>query len=665
MMASEGKWETVPMKNKANKPENLKSKKNQTKTFIENMPRVESNPPLKTSKTAYDAFIEKQKITEKNSSNNFSNDHFENKKNKEKKEKPKTLEEATKKLEEVDVKNMVEKAQGSVKSTNPEAWIKELTVVFNSYFKQLPQPDVLHKDKPKNYPASALKSDCSNRLLTTLKQASIPTLEQIYFLTTQNMVNESNKGAIYGYQIILQLLSKDNPNIIVPRLNQYLEIVNANKLKEKQSELALWSLSQCCSRDIKVGVKAIVVDYIPAMRNKLVAPYALNYIEDFFRRFTSLSEAYGEISIKEYFTALDLLLHSKTIIEPDLRERLNLQLEKVKLVAYGSDPKTNLRNFFPHYLSRLDNSSPAAQQNEYLSSLIQCLSTDKQCFPDWCQLYTKYLTQSGCLLKYMQDHYSTVVKKLPRKVLRQTIRSFCLTNEELSQAKPKNRKEGVDKCTVVCKELQLKLSQSGYPWKLILLLLLTIGGGLIAYDVSTSQNLQSSRTMVTLEKYGVINVANKGWKNVQNFHKETQNWLNVNAPMYRDKVVPYMTLAWNKTVQLFIYIGDVTKPYIKLAWAKVLQAVNWFNKEYPDFWPKCVEYLNITWQFIEHHSICTWNCMVNYTLISYNWLLNNVLIGQFSPENIQKTAYDGLQVLQQYLTQAVAWCQKTITSYTS
>ncbi|KAK6188783.1 hypothetical protein SNE40_004891 [Patella caerulea] len=662
-MASEGKWETVPMKNKPNRVENQKSKKNQTKSFIENMPRIDPNQPLKTSKTAYDAFIDKQKDSGKTTTT-LNNNQVENKKNKEKKEKPKTFEEASKKLEVNDIKSMVERSQG-VKSTNPDAWIKELTLVFNNHFKHLPQSNLLLTDKPKNFPVSALTRECSDYLLSVLKQASTQTLEQVYFLTTQSMVNDSNKVCIYGYQIILQLLAKDNPGIIVPRLNQYLEIVFANKNKQKQCELVLWSLTQCSSLDMKVGLKAIVVDFLPAMRVKMAASYSIQYIEEFFRRFSNLSEGYGEISIKDYFQSLDLIYNSKTQIESEHQDRLNIQLNKIKVLAYGSDPKSNLRNFFPYYLSRIDSFAPSAQQNEYLSSIITCLSTDKQCFPAWCQLYTKHLLQSSVVLQYILEKYNTVAKKLPRKVLQQTIRSFSLTNEELAHGKGKNKKEGLERCTEVCKALQLKINQSGFPWKLLLFLMVTVVGCVIAYDINTSPSLKASRTMVLLEDYGVLAVTNQAWKRIQVFTKQTQAWLNVNAPLYRDNIVPYVTLAWNKITQMFIFIGDVTRPYILLLGDKLAQALQWFNTQYPNFWTQCSEYMTIAWTFIRHHSLCMWHCIVNYTLLSYAWLEKNVLVGQLSPENIQKTVIWSLQLARNYTLSAVAWCQQTLVSVSS
>ena len=55
------------------------------------------------------------------------------------------------------------------------------------------------------------------------------------------------------------------------------------------------------------------------------------------------------------------------------------------------------------------------------------------------------------LLEYINENWKKLGGKLDKKPLKETIRSFCVTNDEIVSVPGRATPEGYDRCSAVCK----------------------------------------------------------------------------------------------------------------------------------------------------------------------------------------------------------------------
>ncbi|KAJ8305491.1 hypothetical protein KUTeg_016036 [Tegillarca granosa] len=321
---------------------------------------------------------------------------------------------------------------------NAEVWLKDLASFLNLKLEDVPEPDPLFKNKPKDFPKSELKKDCCDVIRKVLKESSSVTLEHLLYHSIQTMLTESAKGhSTYGYRIFVQLMA------------EYSELLKTHQNQSQKCLSILWCLGQCGIRDLRCGIRSM--------------PHNEK----------DLKSVYGEITVREYFHLVDLIFGEK-FLQQDMKKRLQAVYPKLKTIAYCGTYPPSERSFFPSYLSRTTQNCNATMKAELLSCLSTCLIKDKQCFSVWCQMYTKHLPQSSVLMKYLLDNWGTLNGKIDKKLLQNTLRSFSITNDELA-AQGRNSMDGFDSCVSACKELLQKLSESKFPWFGFIFTLIALG----------------------------------------------------------------------------------------------------------------------------------------------------------------------------------------------
>ncbi|XP_071117235.1 transmembrane protein 214-B-like [Haliotis cracherodii] len=677
-MSAAGQWEVVGKPKKEKAPSRPMTK-TQIKQFVENMPRIEDDDPVKESHTMFDAFITKDKRADERANNvkangvsNMSKKVTQPKKKKadpEKKEsKPKSLEEAVAKIDKADLQLIFNQSHESFPE-NPDVWLKDLASFLNLKLERVPENDAVFKDKPKDFPLCKLSKSCQEVLISSMKKCSEQTLEHLFYHCLQTMISEAQKGlATYGYRMFLQSLAFHKPEIPLSKFPQYLDLLKTHHNRPVRCLSILWALGQAGVKRLRCGLRVWLDLMMPALGYRSIAPYCVEYLENLFSWHKEVRPAFGSMSLRDYFQVLDILFNPGTNIQGDLRKRLQAQYPKVKAIAFGENPAKSLRNFFPSFLSRASPSCVPQLKHELLSNLMTCLLTDKQTFSTWCQMYTKHLPQSGVLLEHINSNWGTLCKKVDKKMLRETLRSFSVTNDEIA-SQNRNVPEGHEHCAVVCRELLLKLSQSPFPWFTLIFSIVLVIGGIVGYDMYTSPSIERSRTVMFLNKYGILAVLQQAWRKIQMFFSKVIGWLRENVPlMYAsvyEKVSPYLTQAWRKSSEFVLWTIDSSRPYRQYAVAKTVQAVEWLHALNPDFWSRLGGYLWLCWGLVKTYSLWLWKYILHIAGIVYTWLLQNVLVGKFTPENIHQTTSWSLSVVQNYTVTFVGWCSNVLTQITA
>ncbi|GFO07294.1 transmembrane protein 214 [Plakobranchus ocellatus] len=183
-------------------------------------------------------------------------------------------------------------------------------------------------------------------------------------------------------------------------------------------------------------------------------------------------------------------------------------------LAFGNNPSHSLRLFFSSYLARYNVNANQGIKNELLSCMVKCLTTDKQSFSVWCQLYTKHLVASGYLLEHICNEWSELAPLFDKKLLHETLRSFSVTNEEMET---QSNRDGLAHCQAATKDLVGRLTRASFPWGLLIFLLVSVVASIVVYDVLSSPNWRMSRTMSFLEHYGIFALLEQAWGRIHTF----------------------------------------------------------------------------------------------------------------------------------------------------
>ncbi|KAK7099808.1 transmembrane protein 214-B-like isoform X2 [Littorina saxatilis] len=676
-MASAGQWEVVGKvkKGKAQPPSLTKFQK---KTFVDRMPRIETRDPVKEDGTIYDAFAHEARKsggaggdTTKPKSSQAQVQAAAIKKKKPEQNgkqgshsKPQALDVTLAQIDHAELESIVSQSQLRFPE-NQEVWLKDLASYLNLKLEKVPDPDPTFKGKAKEYPQSQLSKGCQKTINAVFKKCSKQSLDHLFYHCVQSMISEANKGlSMAGYKVFLQLLAFHKPDIVLPKLPQYLELIKTNVNRPAQCLSILWSMGQCGVADLRAGLRVWLDLMLPCLGIRSVAAYPVEYLENLFVWHKSSQAAYGEIGLREYFNLLDTIFSPTFNIQGDLRKRLQAVYPEVKNIAYGSNPSTNLRNFFASYLRRAEPNCNAAMKQEVLLCLVLCLGTDKHSWSTWCQMYTKQLPQSGVLLQHLTENWE-LLSKSERQMLRQTLRSFAVTNEELIVQGNINQ-EGFDICNVTTKELLQKMSQSRFPWGMLVFFFTTVFASIVAYDIMSSPNIKASRTVRFLEDYGIVMLLEQAWGRITTFFYLVMSWSEENFPRYyrwmSETVGPSVRRGWQATLDLSVYLVDSARPHCQWAAEKTQHGLVWVYELSPERWDQLSAWLWLSWEFIKDYTHWIWKHVLHWVLATQHWLQHHVITGNLSTHRLQETALWSVQQMHNYTRSFFTWCNQLLFS---
>lgn len=203
-----------------------------------------------------------------------------------------------------------------------------------------------------------------------------------------------------------------------------------------------------------------------------------------------------------------------------------------------------------------------------------------------------------------------------------------------------------------------------FPWRWVLVLLMSILVGAVAYDVGVHKGFKHSQTREWLSDAGVLIFLEQVAARVQLYGGKALDWISVNVPVYYawvcEVVGPYLTLFWNKLYELGLYIAEATKPHRAWLNQKVPELLEWIQSKLPWLQEVCSYYLSILWNFTLTYSVWLWQHIVHYWNIVSTWMLTNVFVGSMSPENLWRLLSDFLTAMQSYTSAGIRWCGQMI-----
>ncbi|NXX76889.1 T214B protein, partial [Urocolius indicus] len=466
-----------------------------------------------------------------------------------------SLEEALKALDLADLQKELGKSQ-SVFPENPSVWVKDLAGYLN-YKLQAPRSDPLLSQHPHDYPYCLLSKELKNIIRSLLGKSS-SVLELFFDHCIYTMLQELDKTpgeSLHGYRICIQAVLMDRPKIATTNLGKYLEVLRSHQNKPVKCLTVLWALGQAGFTDLHEGLKVWLGLMLPVLGIKSLSPYAVAYLDRLLTLHPNLTKGFGMIGPKDFFPLLDFAFMPNNSLPPryvgcatrptprsprwplasapvpsplSLQEQLRRLYPRLKVLAFGAKPETTLHTYFPSFLSRATPTCPAGMKKELLTSMSQCLSLDPLSFSVWRQLYTKHLSQSSLLLNHLLESWDRSSQKV-RQSLQETVRSFKVTNEELSARGPSGDRD-VAACDAACKELLRKMKGRGFPWARLLLVILVFVSGFLLHDVRTHGSFQASSTARLLHSSGILPASQQAWQKVWHCCLEGYRWLERSVP---------------------------------------------------------------------------------------------------------------------------------------
>jgi len=675
-----GSW--VVASSKKGKGTNVSpSFKGKKKPATEGMPRIEPSVPVEESPTIYSLFMQEEEKKERrlereqqaaSSSKPMSNAagptmapkkgaQVQKKAADKKKEKVPTLDEALNEVMVADLQSVIVKDKATFPD-HPDVWLKDLVSVLNLKLDKLPTTtDPTFSDKPYDYPSCSLPKQLKSFLLDTLSKMSPQTLHLFLDHCIQSMMNDVMKGLpIYGFHIYIQLLLSFKPNIGISSLPTYLALLKDNVTRPQRALCIMWCMGQAGLTDLSSGLKVWFELMLPFLNIRTLAPFAVHYLESLFRRHQkALNSANIAFPKREFFKLFDELYSQQPTINVELRGRLLKIYPQLKMVAIGSRPDTSSCHYFSSFLSRCTVDCQGPKKTELLSCLSTCLLVDKQSFSVWRQIYVKNLAQSSVLMRYLADNLDSSMSNIDRRLLRETVRAFHITNDDLTSSSSTTSVPAAELqlCVNSCQDLLNPLCRPQSPSQLLAILTMVLVILLLALsaDIYTSKSFHDCRTVRFLQDVGAVAFVEQAWQRLVLYSTKAWSWLATTIPVYWSNVssivLPYFTLASQRLSHLASVLWQASQPVLQLCSDYIGKLTIWLDSKLPWLLELLSIYLNAVFNFtFQLFEYCAYGFHV-----CIDWILKNVLAGSLSPENIMKTISTLLTSVNSAVIQLYQW----------
>ncbi|XP_049331045.1 transmembrane protein 214 isoform X2 [Astyanax mexicanus] len=494
----------------------------------------------------------------------------------------KTLEDAVKALDVVELRQQLERSQ-SLFPENPCVWVKDLAGYLNSKL-LAPDTDPTLSSHAHDYPYCLAGKELRS-IIKNLFGKSTDTLQDFFDHCIFTMLRELEKQPgepLHGYRMCIQAVTMNKPRIATLNLADHLELLRSNQNRPSKCLSIMWALGQAGFHDLTQGIKVWLGIMLPVLGIKSLSAYAIAYLERLLTFHANLTKGFGVMGPKEFFPLLDFAYMPKNALSPSLQEQLRKLYPRLKVLAFGAKPESTLHTYFPSFLSRATPSCPDAMKKELLNSLTECLSVDAQSLGVWRQLYTKHLTQSGLLLNHLLNSWTTLSLKL-RNSLQETIQSFSVTNEEISTTA---NSEDILNCNTVCNSLQMKIHCQGFPWSRLLMAVLVFAAGFIVHDVKLHGTFTESTTALYLERIGVTAVSKQAWRKVSHCSQQCISWLAENMPHYYSVAVeslgPLLEATFEKLKEASVFVAQNSSDLIQWLQENTPLLIEWISDNTPN-----------------------------------------------------------------------------------
>ncbi|KAL1463379.1 hypothetical protein WDU94_015134 [Cyamophila willieti] len=545
---------------------------------------------------------------------------------------------------------------------NPLHQLKTLTAFFTSKL-VVDQNKTVFSGKCLEYPLGSFPEKHRNFLQSVFSRVDKETRCQYFHTCLLALINELKKGnPISGYKVMLQCLVTHYPEVLYDNFGFISDLIQTYTHPKKMyiSTAIMWVLAQAANLSFKHGLQVWRTFMLCFIEHKNYTRYSLDYLKYLFSR--SKNRQKDALTIPEYLEFVDLLFQFYTIPKSCLTE---LQ-SSCKLFR----EKTSLKGAGKYFLIVLEEKIPQPGSTLYRQEMVAFLyallrEDPKACFQQWRDVYVNNLPESVLLLGLIHKDWQSIQSNefLPYRETVYTMETFHFTNQTLY--KKKMKKEGLDDCNRIVQKMIVQKSSPAFRW--INLFTLMALSAFVAYDISSHGTFLKSHTGRMLKSAGAMEAYDQLALKSKTLYASAIKWLSKNGPTFLKQaaisLVPYLVLIKNQLILFSNVVLYGVMTFVEYVTIKLLPRL---HEAFESYYPGITKWSHNAWTgFLQHAQYLSSQMMyILAIVIEYlkqvlaklaEYLQENVFVREYSLDHLQKAAFQGISVVQEYVSSFVTW----------
>ncbi|KAH8412264.1 hypothetical protein KR009_000898 [Drosophila setifemur] len=549
--------------------------------------------------------------------------------------KPKTLEQSLRNITPDDFAAQLEQ----VKLSCPDSelrWLSHIALYFNSALSY--DCDPIFSGRSVQYPSILATSALKYSIVEFLGSVGETNLEYFYHFLLDSMATElNNNQSVAGYKLLLQLIGQNWPSICSRNLAKTALLRNSYQNRSNICLSILWAVGQGGYQSLNEGVRVWQNLLLPSLELRQYSKFVVEYMEKV------LKEAAGrkkedplQLNQQEFFATYHALNATYNNLAKELQQSLKRSARGL-LQKYIDGPVKHANIF----LTLFREISATSKQNNEIEGCVSCLlsSGSDDCLRVWRMNYKKQQMPSLLLLKAIDDNWENDTKALPASPsFHSFLQELNDLNEELQTSKrTDNYLDSLNEVLVSVQEKssaqQKKNKQNAAAqkkkcgcckWTLGSILVIALIAGALYYDTETNGKgvFEKSATGKVLKNAGVLPHVEKVWYTGMGAGARAYKWAEVNVPPYAEPAIKAIVDLWKLARNAACNIFQNGKAYFTAKWPVVAKFIDQYVP-------------NLSGKFEAFAAGVS-----DFTVSSYDktaaLLKEKVLVGRFSPENINQ-----------------------------
>ncbi|XP_050500167.1 transmembrane protein 214 [Diabrotica virgifera virgifera] len=551
---------------------------------------------------------------------------------------PKSIESALNSIDVNEFKDIYEKNRNHFPDA-PIVWLKELLQYLNQKI-PIESHDPVFASKPVNYPLNVVPSDLLSIIEKAVKEAGKNNAQLFFDICLTSMATDMSKGLpSIGYKIFLQYIALQEPRLVTENLQKHVSLRNSYQNRPNIGQSILWGVSHVGYKDFSSGLIVFQDLFLPLIDMKNYSRYILTYLVNLIKNTNEKS-----LTLEESLSILNIVYSNRKNMPSDLVQEVSNNVARIKPLN-SKKGSSNIEIMLKNIV--LNNN--ASYQKCLCDILVEAFHQDPSALAAWSKAYSKNVQSSAVVLEHISNNWSTVSHKINKSALTNLLNNLSTANVELSSKKRKE--EGLKSSINSIQKIQEKLAikkKGGFPYKLLILLTLAVGGA-ISYDIKQHGSWNDSLTRKTLKEYKVCEYSHLAIDRVKSGLHWTSEKIEEQFPGLQQNVAVFS----EPYVELLVNLGKIgrnvafnVKDVIVEKYPVVVESVEAYLPGLVENSQKAISEVYIT-------SVLYFNRGVDY-------LKNEVFVGQLSPENMQRVVVEAFNTTQQKAVEYYHWIYKKV-----
>ncbi|KAH8298276.1 hypothetical protein KR018_012465 [Drosophila ironensis] len=564
--------------------------------------------------------------------------------------KPKTLELALRNITADDFSAQLEQVKLSCPASELR-WLSHIALYFNEALAY--ECDPIFSGRSIQYPSNLASPALKRSIVAFLASVGETNLEYFYHSLLDSMAVALNiNQTVVAYKLLLQLIGQNWPSICSKNLAKTALLRNSYQNRSNICLSILWAVGQGGYQSLNEGVRVWQNLMLPNLELRQYSKFVVEYMERVLKEAATRKENDPLLlNQQEFFTTYNAL--NATYINLPKEQQQSLKRSAMGLLQNYIDSPVKHANIF---LTLFRDISASSKQNNEIEGCIRCLlsSGKDDCLKVWRMNYKKQTAPSLLLLKAIDDNWTSSTKELAASpAFHSFLKDLNDLNEELQGSKRKeNNLDDLQTVLVSVQEKssaqQKKNKQSAAAqkkkcgcckWTLGSLFVIALIAGALYYDTEANGKgvFEKSATGKLLKNAGVLPHVEKTWYTVMGAGARGYKWAEVNVPPYAEPVVKTSVDLWKLARNAACNVFQNAKGYFGAKWPEVAKFID-------QYVPNLSGKLEAFVAGVSDFAVSSYD--KSATLIK-----EKVLVGRFSPENINQALNQTRNVAVEYYNQ--------------